>query len=169
MKQERLAILIPILLAIRFIAMPGLAQTTPAMNAGSGASWENLRRLSPGQKIQVVQKDRKSWSGAFVGFSDESMSLKAADGNKTVGRSEVMRVSRHGGKRARNALIAAAAGAGVGVAIGAGVGGCNHNQFGPCIGRGLAAAVMGTAAALVGVVIGVAIPGNTVIYRAPAQ
>jgi hypothetical protein len=169
MKPEKLARLIPVLLAIRFIAMPGLAQTKPVMSAEPRASWENLRQLTPGQKIQVVQKDRKSWSGPFVSFAGESVSLKAADGDKTIGRSEVLRVSRHGGKRARNALIGAAAGAGVGVAIGAGVGGCNHNQFGPCIGRGLAAAVMGTAAALVGVVIGVAIPGNTVIYRAPAQ
>ena len=169
MKSEKLAILIPILLAIRFIAIPGLAQTKPAINAEPGASWENLRQLTPGHKIQVVQRDGKAWTGSFVSFSDTSVSLKVREANKTVRRAEVVRVSRHSGKRARNALIGAAAGAGAGVAIGAGVGGCKQNQFGPCIGRGLAAAVVGGAGAVIGGVIGAMIPGSAIIYRASAQ
>lgn len=135
----------------------GFAQT-------SLTSWENLRQLTPGQKIEVVQKNRKL-TGSFVSVTDDSIALKAPDGDKTVPRSDVLRVSRHGGKRGRNILIGAAIGAGAGVAVGAAAGGCKTNSFGPCVGRGAVAGVVGALGAVVGAVVGAVIPGNTVIYR----
>lgn len=130
-------------------------------------TWDNLKALSPGDRIQVVQKDMKSWSGSFAGFSDESISLKTHDGDKTVTRAAVLRVSRHGGRRARHALIGAAVLGGVGVAVGVGAGGgCGH-QIGPCFSRALLGSVLGGAGAVVGAGVGAAIPGSTVIYRAP--
>jgi hypothetical protein len=130
--------------------------------------WENLRRLAPGQKIEVADKNRK-WTGAFVSVSDESLSVKAPNGDVTVPRANVVRVGRHGGKRGRHALIGAAVGAGAGVGIGAAAGGCKSNQLGPCFGRGPAAGVVGALGAVIGVVVGALIPGNTVIYDAPAK
>ena len=77
-----------------------------------------------------MQKDLKSWTGSFVSFSDASVALKTPEGNHGVARTEVLRVSRHGSKRGRNALIGAAAAGGAEVAIGAAAGGCN-GKIGP--------------------------------------
>ena len=137
--------------------------------AQSTASWENLSKLRRGQKIQIVQKDLKSWTGPFASVSDDFISLKAPDGDRTVARADVM---RHGGKRLHNALIGAGAGGVAGVVVGAASSGCSRNSIGVCVGRGAAAAVVGGFGALVGGGVGAAIPGNTAIYRAaslPAQ
>lgn len=143
-----------------FLTLPGFAQTS---------SWENLGQLTPGQKIVVVQKDRKSWTGTFAGVSNEAVSLNAREGSKAVARAEVMRVSRHGGKRSRNALIGAAIGGGAGIAVGATVPGCKQNTFGFCLSKGVVAAVLGGTGAVVGAIVGVLIPGTTVVYRASRQ
>jgi hypothetical protein len=90
MNSRPLANFVPAFPAIGLIGSQAIAQST---------SWENLQQLRPGQTIQVVRKDLKSWTGAFVSASNDSVSLKAADGDKTVARTGVLRVSRHGGKR----------------------------------------------------------------------
>lgn len=149
------------------LALPaiGFAQTSPAARPGQASRmpWENLRQLTPGQRIEVVQKDHKL-TGSFLTVSDDSISLKASDGDETVPRAEVLRVSRHGGKRGRNILIGAAVGAGVGAGIGAAAGGCKSNSLGPCVGRGVVAGVVGGLGAVVGGVVGALLPGNTVVY-----
>ncbi len=162
MKSRQPAKIIPALLFMGVIV--GFAQAAPRTT-----SWDDLRQLKPGEKIQVVQKDRKSWSGSFVRFSDDSISFKAPDGDKNVPRADVMRVSRRGGKRLRNALIGAAAGGGTGAAIGAAAGGCSNRGFSFCFGRGLPAAVFGAIGVAAGGGVGAAIPGKTVIYRSPVK
>jgi hypothetical protein len=144
-----------------------VALLPPAFAQKSVNAWENLSALKPGDKIQVVQKDMKSWSGAFAAVSDESISLKTKEGDKSVSRAAVMRVSRHGGRRVRHALIGAAIVGGVGVAVGAGAGGSCGMAFGPCFSRGLLAGMFGGAGAVVGAGAGAAIPGSIVLYRAP--
>src|SRR5262249_23913720 len=81
--------------------------------------WANLRSLHAGQKIQVVQVDLKAFAGEFVSVSDESISLKTGGAEKTIARTDIVRVSRTGGKRARNVWIAAAVGGGAFAAVGA--------------------------------------------------
>ena len=122
------------LVVTRALAPAAFAQTGPVTNrehANKGqkcASWEDLRLLKLGEKIQVIQKDLKSRTGSFVCFSDDSVSLKAPNGDKNVSRIEVLRVSRHGGKRLRKALIGAAAAGGAGAEIGAAAGECSNNS-----------------------------------------
>jgi hypothetical protein len=160
MKPEELARVVSAWTLMVLLALPALAQTT---------SWENLRQLNPGQKIVVVQRDRKSFTGSFAGVSNDSVSLNAREGSKTVARANVLRVSRHGGKRSRNALIGAAIGGGAGLAVGATVPGCKQNTFGFCLSKGVVAAILGGTGAVVGAIVGVLIPGNTVVYRASRQ
>ena len=171
MKSRRLTHVFAGVVAIGLIPTQLLAQaTTPSATEGSrSASWENLRQLSSGQKIQVVQKDLKSWTGYFVSVSDDSVSLRVSGVDKTVGRADVFRVSRHGGKRLRNALIGAGIAGGAGVAVGAAAfGGCSKG-FGFCISRGTGAGILGGIGAVIGGGVGAAFPGSTVIYRAPAK
>jgi hypothetical protein len=122
------------LVVTQALAPAAFAQTGPVTNAEHAnkgqkcASWEDLRQLKPGEKIQVIQKDLKSRTGSFVCFSDDSVSLKAPNGDKNVSRIGVLRVSRHGGKRLRKALIGAAAAGGAGAEIGAAAGECSNNS-----------------------------------------
>jgi len=178
MKSRKLIDALAAVTAMGLIVTPEVVQkvfaqgppvTTAATGRGELASWENLRQLSSGQKIQVVQKDMKSWTGSFAGVSDESVSLKVRHAAKAVSRADVLRVSRPGGRRLRNALIGAAIGGGAGVAAGAAAFGCRKNSFVPCIGRGAAAAIIGGTGVVIGGGVGAAIPGSTVIYRAPVK
>ena len=58
-------------------------------------------------------------AGTFISFSEEAISLRTREGDLTVRRPDVRRVSlREHSKRLRNVLIGAAIGAGAGVAVG---------------------------------------------------
>ena len=154
--RKRLAIVVGFSLILA-----GFAQAAPA----DVTVWANLRELNPGQKVHVVQKDQTAWTGSFVVFSDESISLKTSAGDKVIARAELSQVSRHGGKRVGHGLLGAAIGGAAGAGVGAASGGCDNHSFGPCFGRGFAGAVLGAFGAVTGFLVGVAIPGNTVIYR----
>ncbi len=81
-------------------------------------SWDNLRQLHPGEKIEVIDMKLKSTKGHFVSFTEQSLSLEATDKPVTLPRSDVYRVtSRERSHRGRNALIGAAWGAGISVAL----------------------------------------------------
>lgn len=82
-------------------------------------SWENLKQLRPGQKIEVIDMKWKSLKGTFVAVSDEAILLRT-DGNEvSVLRADVLRVSlREHSRRGRNTLIGLGVGAGAGFAIG---------------------------------------------------
>jgi hypothetical protein len=83
--------------------------------------WDNLQSLRPGQRIQVVQTDLKSYAGDFLSVSADGIRFRVKNDERMVGRADVFRVGlRSGARRGRNALIGAAVGAGVGVAAGAG-------------------------------------------------
>ncbi len=132
-------------------------------------SWENLRQLSPGQKIEVVDMNLKSLRGAFMSFSDEAISLRTDDGEKSLERANVMRVSASGGKRGRNALIGLAIGAGAGLAVGAAVNAHLRETTGPDILAEAAVPLGGAIGAGAGAGIGAAFPGSRTIYRAPRR
>jgi len=69
--------------------------------------WDNLKELSPGQKIQVVDSNMKTLNGTFVSASGEAISLRTGKGEESVLRSSVVRVSvRDNSHRARNMLMA---------------------------------------------------------------
>ena len=125
-------------------------------------SWDSLKQLRSGQKIEVVDVSMKYINGTFVSLSEDGISLNTKAGLVTVERTKVVRVSVPGGKRTRNALIGLAIGAAGGAALGAAI--MERED-------GYAGAVAGTSAlfACVGAGIGAAIPSYETIYRAPKR
>ena len=76
-------------------------------------SWDNLKQLHAGQKVEVIDMKMKALRGEFQTYSEEEISLQTNRGPLTIERGNVLRVSlREHSKRARNALIGAAIGAG---------------------------------------------------------
>jgi hypothetical protein len=148
---------IPVLLLI-LVAMSVSFASAREVNQ----SWDSLKQLQPGQKIEVVDVKMKYVTGTFASLSEEGISLNTKAGLVTVERPNVVRVSLPGGKRTRNALIGLAIGAAGGAALGAGI---MENE------DGYAGAVAGTSAlfAGVGAGVGAAFPGTRTIYRAPTR
>ena len=56
-------------------------------------SWENLRQLQGGRKVQVVQMNLKSLKGTLLAVSEEAISLRVKQNEVTVPRPDVLRVS----------------------------------------------------------------------------
>ena len=61
--------------------------------AGDDRSWANLGTLKPGDRIGVIQSDRKRIEGRFTGFADSGISVRA-DRETTVPKESVIRVYR---------------------------------------------------------------------------
>jgi hypothetical protein len=133
------------------------------------SSWQNLGKLSAGQRIEVERTNGSVAAGAFVSFTDQSVSLHEKRRDIAVPRTEVARVRlRRAGAR-KCAWIGAGIGAGVGAGAGAGLGEGLANRSGGDF-RNLKPAIIGASAgigALVGALIGSGI-GNrhSVIYAA---
>jgi len=129
-------------------------------------SWDNLKRLQVGQKIEVVNMDLKSVKGTFVSYAEDGISVQTGSGSLTTERSNVLRISlREHSKRARNALIGAAVGAGAGLALGAaGDRGIHETGEG-----NFAKAIFTPIGAGAGAGIGAAMPSYETIYRAPKR
>jgi hypothetical protein len=83
------------------------------------STWSNLKEISPGQKIQVVEMSLKSVEGAFTIYNDQSVLIKHKSKEITIGRENVLRVSLRGpAKRKRRIIIGLAIGAGAGAILG---------------------------------------------------
>ncbi len=137
------------------VAIFGSAQTTED-------SWDNLKQLRNGQKIEVVDVHLKSIKGTFASYSGEAISLRVGKDLVTVPRTDVFRVSDRGtSHRARNSLIGLALGA----TFGAAIAGCTLES--PCEWPpGQKSAIGAGAGATAGALVGAALPGNSTIYRA---
>jgi hypothetical protein len=124
-------------------------------------NWDDLKQLTPGQKVEVVDSKMKTLKGSFVSVSDEAISLQAGKSEASVPRANVVRVSvRDNSHRTRN--MALAAGVLGGITLIPGILGIAHNSGeggsdGPWV--ALIAAGFGGGAALG------AIPGSRTIYR----
>jgi outer membrane lipoprotein SlyB len=123
-------------------------------------SWENLKTLRAGEKIQLLEMNSsKEVSGMFLNVSDAAISLQDKAGQQTVPRQDVRRVklmkSQH---RLRNALI----GAGVGAGVFAGIGAAHSDSSW----RIVAAAIGAVVGGLGGAVVGALVPSHKTIYRA---
>ncbi len=137
---------------------------SPALTLAQSAkdSWDNLQQLKPGQKIEVVDKQMRTFKGEFVSFTDEAITLREKNGEQSVERAKVVRVSvRDTSHRTRNMLLGAAIGGGIAVAatVVPLIANSNEgNSCGVCV-AGIAAGIGGGSA------VG-AIPGNHTVYRA---
>ena len=145
------------LIAVSVVLLSAVAQAQDPEQ-----SWDNLRTLQAGQKIQVVDQNLKSQEGTFVSFSEGAISFRVNQGEVAVPRADVLRVtSLERSKRARNALIGLGVGAVVGGAIGFAVIGPGGSDFADeILGAAIALGAAGGAA------LGVAVPSYQTIYRA---
>jgi hypothetical protein len=128
-------------------------------------SWESLSTLQAGQKIQVIDVNRKKHSGTLVSVSATAISLREAGGEQSVAQQDVRRVRVSGHHRLRNTLIGGAVGAGAGAGILA-AGWENSGFLGD---KGTGAALGARIGGVVGLVIGALIPINTTIYKVKAR
>jgi hypothetical protein len=141
-------------MCLLFATCAALAQTTQS-------SLIKLNGLKAGQKIQVVETNSKKDTGTFEAVSDAAISIRDAAGEKSVPMAEVRSVKLVGThRRLRNTLIGLGIGAGGGAAIGAAIGPSN----GFIVGKGVAAAIVGTAGAVFGTVVGVLLPTHETVY-----
>jgi hypothetical protein len=135
---------------------------------GQQASWQNLNTLRPGEQIQVREIKAAKITGAFINFTDATISLQAESGPQTIQRPDVRSVKRMRNRhRLRNTLILA----GVGAGVGAGIGAAAHHSCPStqtfCLdigGRSLPAGIGAVVGLLGGATIGVLIPTHETIY-----
>ena len=137
--------------------------------AGAGSAedigrWDNLQSLRPGQRIQIVQMDLKSYAGDLLSVSGDGIRFRVKNDERTVARADVFRVGlRSGARRGRNALIGAAVGAGLGVAAGAGALAATNGSDS----AGAIVATTMTIGAGAGGALGAIPAGYSTLYRAP--
>jgi len=152
-------------LAVLAISAATLSLPIPAADKPY-ESWDNLQRLQPGQKIEVIDAKLKSHKGAFTAFDPTGITLSTEAGPLTLPRADVFRVSlREHSKRWRNAAIGAAIGAGIGLAIGAPLDYRFSNEGNEHIAKTLFTPI----GAGVGAGIGSSFAGFETIYRAPKK
>jgi hypothetical protein len=130
------------------------------------SSWDNLKALRTGQKIQVVEITAKKHIGVFVSVSDAAIVFTQTDGDRTVEKQNVRTVKlMNGGRRLRNTLIGAAVGAGAGAGITAAAwesgGFLGTKADGAALG-----AIMG---GLTGAIVGAVWPCHATIYNANSR
>ena len=127
-------------------------------------SWDNLKQLRPGQKVEVVDAKMKTYNGKFVSFTDEAITIHEAKTDVSVPRAEVVRVTvGDNSHRTRNMLLGAAIGGGIAIAATIVPLVASSNEGNGC---GLCAA--GIAAGFGGGTALGMIPGHRTIYRVPA-
>jgi hypothetical protein len=123
------------------------------------ASWQNLNTLRTGQRIQVIERNKRKVSGTFLNVSEAAISVQDEAGSEAIQRQDVLTVKLMKNKhRLRNAFI----GAGVGASVGAVIGGTANNDF---ISRGVVAAVLGGVCAVPGAVVGALVPDHSTVYK----
>jgi len=141
-----------------------LTTTCASLAQNNQASWDSLKTLQPGQKIQLVETNATKVSGTFVSASDAAISVELASGPQTVQKPEVKSVKLMENKhRLRHTLI----GAGVGASAGAGACAAAWESGGFAGGKGTGAAVGAAIGGLTGAAVGALLPANDMIYRMP--
>ena len=138
---------------------------TPAQS--SEDSWDNLRQLRSGQRIEVVDTKLNSRHGAFTGYSEEAISLRTGQGRVAIPRADVLSVkNQESSHRRRNALLGLAIGAAGGLAAGA-VAGATYHEEGE---TGVFVLVFTPIGAGIGAGLGAAMSaGKVTVYRAKSR
>ena len=148
-----------------------VSSTSWAQNKSS--SWDNLRTLQAGEKIQVRAFKSKKITGDFLSVSDTTIQVQTEEGSQTIHRQDVrsVKLAKHQ-HRLRNALILAGVGAGAGAGIGAAAHhGCSASQT-FCLdigGRSLPAGIGAVVGFLGGAAVGALLPSHETVYSATAH
>ena len=144
-----------------------LAGTAAAQQAKPIANWANLNRLVTGAEIRVTLANGKTLRGFMQRVTPESLAINSTTSQETLSRQDIRRVAlKRPGHRGHNTLIGLAIGTGAGLAVGAGVDAkSGPGRMFPDLGK----AVFTPLGALIGTVVGVALPtgGWRDVYRAP--
>jgi len=130
-------------------------------------AWNNLKQLSPGQRVHVVLTSKQSIKGQFQSVTDDALIIRADRADQTLSRSNVQRVSsRRRGHLLRNTLIGGAIGVGAGLGVGAAIDNDCSSKSIVCTGN-KGKAILTPAFGFVGACIGVLLsPGGwKEIYR----
>jgi hypothetical protein len=144
--------------------MAALALSAAAQTSKPEASWM-LAHLAQGSEIRVTLAEGKVIRGFLQSAGADSLVIVASTSQERLAKTQIRRVQvGRTGHRGRNTLIGLAIGSSVGLGTGAAVDSGNKGGFFPNAGK----VVFGFAGALVGTVVGVAIPtgGWREIYRA---
>ncbi len=143
-------------------AMTGAAQQPRPI-----ANWANLSQLIQGSEIRVTVATGRTLHGFLQRVTPEALEINATTSQETLLRQDIRRVGvKRAGHRGRNTLFGLAVGTGAGLALGAGVDSkARPDDWFPNAGK----AVLSPLGALVGTVVGVALPtgGWRDVYRAP--
>jgi hypothetical protein len=142
-----------------------LAVSATAQQTKPVAQWTNLNRVENGSEIRVVLAGGKTLRGFLQSVSPDSLAINATTSQEALSRQDIKVISqRRPGHRGRNTLIGLAVGAAGGLGTGAAIDHGDHGWF-PNFGK----AVFTPIGAIIGTVVGVAIPtgGWRVVYRAP--
>jgi hypothetical protein len=100
------------------LALIASTSLVAAQSGGENANWDNLSKLTPGQKIRIVLNDAKTYEGKFQSVTDEAIVVRLETGDQNFTRQDVLRVSSKGAShRGRNALIGAGVGAAAALVI----------------------------------------------------
>ena len=149
-----------------FLLAAILAPTAAAQQAKPIANWANLNQLVKGAEIRVTLVTGTTHRGFLQSVTPESLTINATTSQPTLSRQDIRRVAlKRPGHRGRNTLIGLAIGTGAGLAVGAGVDAqAGPGNWFPNAGK----AVFSPLGALIGTVIGVALPtgGWRDVYRA---
>jgi hypothetical protein len=151
----------------RGVLAAALTATAVAQPAKPIANWANLDQLVPGSEIRVTLASGRTLRGFVQRVTPDSLVINATASQEALSRQEIRRVSvKRQGHRGRNTLIGLAVGAGGGLAFGAVA--VSRTSPGAMF-RNLGYAVFPPLGAIVGTVIGVALPtgGWRDVYRAP--
>jgi len=144
-----------------------LAVAAAAQQAKPIANWANLSQLVAGSEIRVTLAAGKTIRGFVERVTAESLAINATTSQEMLSRRDIRRVElKKPGHRGRNTLIGLAAGTGVGLAAGA----VADSKSGPGVMfPDLGKVVFSPLGALIGTVVGVALPtgGWRDVYRAP--
>jgi hypothetical protein len=120
-----------------------------------------------GAEIRVTLANGKTLLGFIQRVTPESLAINATTSQETLSRQDIRRVAlKRPGHRGRNTLIGLAIGTGAGLAAGAGVDSQRSpGDWLPNFGK----AVFSPLGALIGTVVGVALPTGRwrEVYRAP--
>ena len=145
----------PALLFLVLVPVFGMAQSAKD-------SWDNLKQLRPGQKIEVVDTSMKSLRGPFVSVSEEAITLQVGKSQESIERAKVVRVSvRDNSHRTRNILLGSGILGGIALAAAAVPLMSSSNEGNSC-----SVCVVAIVAGFGGGAALGAIPGSRTVYRA---
>ena len=121
--------------------MMNLAMLLLAAVTAFGAGWDSVMRITAGQKIELRTRDGAELKGTVISATAESIAIRHKSGERSVERSNVLRVRVYdAGRRTRRGVVWTAIGAGAGASVGVAV--CpycpNEGHGTPYVGPGVA-------------------------------